>query len=93
MNKLLNEKMRDNDPAAVSKLQNLIVTGADTVALYPSLDQEITSEVIKEEFLSSDIEPEGINYKEALRYIAMVYSKEQIQQENLERVVPKTRFN
>ena len=58
-----------------------------------NIDPALNSEVIAEDYLSSGIEMESINYKEALSYIAMIYKDDQIANIKLDRVTPKRRFH
>ena len=69
-----------------------VIVGADVIGLYPSLDAEQTAEAVRKETINSEVSFEGVNHKEALRYIAVNCDKFEIRKMGLEHLVPSRRF-
>ena len=57
-----------------------------------NLNADTRLNVVQEEYLRSYIEPGGINFIEALRYIAITNTKETIQELGHKRITTKRRF-
>ena len=49
----------------------------DVVSLFPNLDTNKVGERVKEAVLTSDIKWEGVDYREAVRYIALNWNEDQ----------------
>ena len=82
------------EPAKPGQLQsgNHVIIGSDVVALYPSLDTETTAECVREETIKSDINTEGVNWKEATRYIAVNVNKFEARRMGVSNLVPGRKF-
>ena len=74
------------------KLGKVAITGADATALYPNLKGRHSAELARDAYLKSNLKIDGINYKEAARYVAIGYDLFEIRKMGLERVVPKRRY-
>ena len=96
MNKIYeyNGKIDKNENAGetVGKKEKIAITGADATGLYPSLQGRQSGRLVKEAYMKSSLEVEGINYKETARYIAMEYDRFEIRQMGLERLIPSRRY-
>ena len=66
----------------------MVVLGMDVVSLYPNLDIEKVGDRIREAVMKSPISWEGINYMEAVRYIALNWSEDKCRTSTLRRVLP-----
>ena len=66
----------------------MVVMGMDVVSLYPNLDINKVGEKVKEAVLTSNIKWEGIDFMEAVRYIALNWSENQCRGSKLRRVLP-----
>ena len=97
LNKLIEmqEKRGDDktDTDVLVKLRDLVLTGSDAVALYPSMKREATALSIREEAMSTTVNWKGINYKECSRYVAIHYEPWEVRRMGLKRVVPWRRYN
>ena len=52
----------------------MVIIGADVVSLYPNLRWEPAGEQVYKAIMESDIKYEGLNYKEGVRFLALVPS-------------------
>ena len=66
----------------------MVIVGSDVEALYPSLEDVKVAEICYKAVLESDMKFENIDYKEAVRYIAMHWSESQCRMSDLRRVLP-----
>ena len=66
----------------------MVIMGFDVVSLYPNLDIEKVGERVRKTVLKSNIKWEGINYLEAVRYIALNWPEDKCRQSKLRRVLP-----
>ena len=66
----------------------MIFLGSDVVSLYPSLDIREVGLRVKEAVLNSTVKWEGVDYLEAVRYIALNWTEDQCRSSNLLRVLP-----
>ena len=66
----------------------MIILGSDVVSLYPSLDIREVGLRVKEAVLNSTVKWEGVDYLEAVRYIALNWTEDQCRSSNLLRVLP-----
>ena len=73
-------------------LAKSVLTGADAVALYPSLLKKTTAMIVRKEAMDSEIKWQGINYLEAARYVAINLEPWEVRSLGLERIVPRRRF-
>ena len=81
-------------PEDLQDYQNpMVVLGMDVVSLYPNLDMEKVGDRVKEAVKKSTIKWEGINYMEAVRYIALNWSEEKCRGSNLRKFLPWRRKN
>ena len=81
-------------PEDLQDFQNpMVLLGMDVVSLYPNLDMEKVGDRVKEAVKKSKIKWEGINYMEAVRYIALNWSEEKCRGSNLRKFLPWRRKN
>ena len=73
--------------------EDIILLGADVVALFPSLDGRVVAEQIMEEFIETEMQTEGIDWKELATYLAMNLDQDQINKLGLARVCPTRRYS
>ena len=66
----------------------MVVMGFDVVSLYPNLDISKVGNRVKQVVLESNITWEGINYMEAVRYIALNWTEEKCRSSRLRKVLP-----
>ena len=66
-----------------------IIGSMDVEALYPSIDIDFTIDKVCELLLNSNVEFEGINYKELGLYLSLVKTDEDLQRMGLHTVCPK----
>ena len=59
------------------------------MSAYPSLDREASGATTKEAMLNTNIVFNGVNYKAALHYLALILSDTQIYLSGLRRVIPR----
>ena len=71
----------------------MVVMGSDVVALYPSMDTKGVGDVVREAVRKSDIDWRGVDYMEAVRYIALNWTEEQCRGSKLRKVLPWRRKN
>ena len=55
-----------------------MILAADAVALFPSLDPKKTAELVGREFVTSNLEMDGVDYLELGKYIALNWTPAQI---------------
>ena len=70
-----------------------IVGSMDVEALYPSLDVDFTVDCVCELFLSSDVDIEGIDYKELSLYLSLNKDDQQLRDIGMHQYCPKRRSN
>ena len=61
----------------------------DVSALYPSLDQEKSVRIVREEFEASGLEVEGVNQKHVALYLAVTVDRDELTREGLTHLVVK----
>ena len=66
----------------------MVVMGFDVVSLYTNLDTSKVGERVKQAVLESNISWEGVNYLEAVRYIALNWTEEKCRSSKLRRILP-----
>ena len=59
------------DPNTKRSIQETVLVGADAVALYPELKKDRTAEIVAEVFLRTDVDIDGVNWKELSVYVSM----------------------
>ena len=69
-----------------------VIVGADAEQLYPSLLEEQAGRLTEKAAMETKVKVEGINYKEAARYVAMESTETEIKLSGLRRVLPVRRF-
>ena len=70
----------------------IVVVGADADALYPSLDEAMSSKIAKKSVMESKVKIKGVNYKEAARYVALNSSESEVRFSGLRRILPWRRY-
>ena len=76
-----NEEIQD-------KTKPMEVIGADVESLYPSLDCKTVANLVYKAILETDITFANVNYKEAVRYIALMWTKQECRMSDIRRVLP-----
>ena len=61
----------------------------DITALYPSIDQEGSAKIVKEEFLKSELNVEEVDWKAAGLHLALLVSREELIREGIYHLVPR----
>ena len=86
------ERIITSEEALPEDLQDyqvpMIILGSDVVSLYPNLDIREVGLRVKEAVLNSTVKWEGVDYMEAVRYIALNWTEDQCRSSNLRRVLP-----
>ena len=86
------ERTWSSEQVLPEDLQNyqvpMVILGSDVVSLYPNLDINKVGDRVKEAVLSSNIKWEGVNYLEAVRYIALNWTEDKCRGSKLRRVLP-----
>ena len=70
----------------------MVIIGTDVVSLYPNLRWEPAGEQVYQAIMETDIKYEGLNYKEGVRYLALVRGFDWCKASKLRRVLPERRF-
>ena len=65
------------------------IIGADVKSLFPSMKSKITSRLVSEAVLESDIMFEGIDYKEVVTYLSMNLSDFEMQKSKIRHLLPR----
>ena len=72
--------------------KKLVIIGTDVKSLYPNLTWASAGEEVFQAVLNSDIEWEGCNWKEGVRYLALCRGYKWCKSSSLKRVLPNRRF-
>ena len=83
---------QENSGTKSEKEEKVAITGADATGLYPNLQGRQSGRLVRDALVKSSVEIEGINYKEAARYIAMGYDQFEIRQMGIQRLIPRRRY-
>ena len=70
------------------RTKNMMIIGSDVEALYPSLEDMEVAEVVYKAIMESKVKFVNVDYREAVRYIAMNWSAQRCGQSDLRRVLP-----
>ena len=71
----------------------MVLVAAGVVAMFPSMKQESTSQIIAKLFLESDMEISDFSWRDAMRYVHLTCSGEKINNAGLTRWTPIKRFS
>ena len=85
----------DNLPGnrAIQNLDSpVVIIGADAVNMYPSIQKMASGRAAKSAMMETTIKFEGVNYREAARYLAMELNETEIRLSRLRRILPRRRF-
>ena len=74
------------------KSKKMVIIGTDVKSLYPNLTWASAGEEVYQAILDSDIEWEGCNWKEGVRYLALCRGYKWCKASPLRRVLPDRRF-
>ena len=88
---MMNSKAVDNNVVQDVSIP-LVIIGTDVVSLYPNLKWDPAGEQVYQAIMETDIKFEGINYKEGVRYLALVRGFDWCKASSLRRVLPERRF-
>ena len=84
------EKYNNEDPVRNKKCQ---IISMDVKALYPSMEINEVVQAVKEMIEQSEKQIESVDWNELSRYLAVTLSKEEIEKEGLQHVLPKRKSN
>ena len=70
----------------------LVIIGTDVVSLYPNIKWEAAGEEVYQAIMDTTIQFEGMNYKEGVRYLALVRGYDWCLKSKLRRVLPSRRY-
>ena len=70
------------------KSRVMVIIGSDTVSLYPSLTKEESANEVAEAVLESNIKWDGVNWKEAVRFLVLGRDEAWCRSSGLGRVLP-----
>ena len=91
------ERIWDSSEVLAEDLQDyqvrMVMMGFDVEALYPNLDIDKVGDRIREAVKTSNIKWEGVNYMEAVRYIALNWPESKCRSSSLRKVLPWRRKN
>ena len=66
----------------------MVIIGGDVVSLYPNLDKEKIVENLDNMIRESGIKWSNVDMMEGVRYLALNWSREQVRNSNLKRIIP-----
>ena len=69
----------------------MLIVGSDVEALYPSLEAAQVAELVYKAIMKSQVKFENVDYREAVRYIAMNWDEQTCRTSLLARVLPRRR--
>ena len=70
----------------------MVIIGSDAVSLYPSLTKQESADDVAMAVLESDIKWEGVNWKEATRFLVLGLDETWCRSSKLWRVPPRRRY-
>ena len=73
----------------VRQTQEIVVCGADVIALYPNLKMTEAAQLCYEAILETDIDSDGVDYQEIAIYIAMNNTSEYLIPKAVKNLVPR----
>ena len=73
--------------------EDLILLGADVVALFPSLDTSEVAKEVMQEILESDLKIQEVEWKDLARYIAMNMDGSEVKNLRLDRLIPVRKYS
>ena len=73
--------------------KEVVITGADAKALFPSLLMAHTARLVRDEAKRTKLKVKGLNYMEVARYVAMGYQPWEVKALGLHNIVPYRRYN
>ena len=69
-----------------------VIVGTDVVSFYPNIKLEAAGEKVYQAIMDTTIQLEGMNYKEGVRYLALVRGYDWFLKSKLRRVLPSKRY-
>ena len=72
--------------------QKMVIIGSDAVSLYPSLTKQESADEVANAVLESGIKFEGVNWKEATRFLVLGRDETWCRSSKLWRVLPRRKF-
>ena len=89
-------KMMNSNEVPNSVVQDksipMVIIETDVVSLYPNLRWKPAREQVYQAIMETDINYEGLRYKEGVRYLALVRGYDWCKASKLRRVLPERRF-
>ena len=70
----------------------MVVIGSDAVSLYPSMTKQESADEVADAVMKSDMKWEGVNWKEATRYLVLGRDEAWCRSSGLTRVLPWRKF-
>ena len=71
------------------KQEGTVVFSMDVDALYPNMDKEDMVQAVEELFMETMVEVEGVQVKELVKYLAVTYTKEELEARGLSNHIPR----
>ena len=73
--------------------QTMVIIGSDAVSLYPIMTKQEAADEVAEAVMESNLKWEGVNWKEATRYMVLGRDEKWCRSSNLLCVLPRRRYN
>ena len=73
--------------------QAMVIIGSDAVSLFPSLTKQESADEVAEAVMDSELKWDGVNWKEAVRYLALGRDETWCRSSKLRRVLPWRKSN
>ena len=84
---------KDVDPDWVQdRSKTMVVIGSDAVSLHPSMTKQESADEVAEAVMQSDLRWEGVNWKEATRYLVLGRDEAWCRSSGLTRVLPWRKY-
>jgi hypothetical protein len=65
-----------------------LIVGADVESLYPSLEAQTVANIVYKAMLETEIKFKNIDFKEAIRYIALNWTEKECRTSNIWKLLP-----
>ena len=63
--------------------------GADAVKLFPSLEQKQVAKLVAQAYMDSDVNMDGVEYKEVAKYVSINWKEGRVRLEGLHKICPR----
>ena len=72
--------------------QKMVIIGSDVISLYPNLTRQESADEVAEAVMESDLKWEGVNWKEATRFLVLGRDEPWCRSSKLWRVLPRRKY-